>query len=172
ELSRRQGMTLFVTLLAVFKVLLHRYSRQADIVVGSPVLNRKGADVEKLIGFFINTVAIRTDLSGNPRFSDFLKQVREASLAAFSHHEVPFERVVEELAPERNLNHSPLFQAAFALQNVRLHPWELPGLKLSSIELDSSYSKFDISLTLVDSDEGIRGRVEYNTDLFANQTIK
>jgi amino acid adenylation domain-containing protein len=172
ELTRRQGVTLFMTLLSAFKVLLHRYSRQTDIVVGSPVANRKGTEVEKLIGFFVNTVAIRTDLSGNPRFSDFLKQVREASLAAFSHQDVPFERVVEELTPERNLSHSPLFQAVFALQNIRVEPWELPGLKLSSIELDSGHSKFDIALTLVNSDEGIWGRVEYNTDLFAEQTIR
>ncbi|HXQ69518.1 MAG TPA: amino acid adenylation domain-containing protein, partial [Pyrinomonadaceae bacterium] len=172
ELSRRQSVTLFMTLLAVFKVLLHRYSHQTDIVVGSPVVNRKGPDVEKLIGFFVNTVAIRTDLSGNPRFSDFLKQVREASLGAFSHHDVPFERVVEELAPERNLRHSPLFQVAFAFQNVRLHPWEVTGLKLTSIELDRGHSQFDISLVLVDSDEGIWGRLEYSTDLFADQTIK
>ncbi len=172
ELSRRHGVTLFMTLLAAFKVLLHRYSRQSDIVVGSPVANRKRAEIEKLIGFFVNTVAIRTDLSGNPSFSEFLKQVREASLAAFSHQDVPFERVVEELTPERNLSHSPLFQAVFALQNMRLDPWELPGLKLSSIELDSGHSKFDLSLTLVNSDDGICGRVEYNTDLFTEQTIK
>src|SRR6185503_7590818 len=113
ELSRQQGVTLFMTLLAGFKVLLHRYSGQADIVIGSPVANRKSTDVEKLIGFFVNTVAIRTDLSGNPRFSEFLRQVREVSLAAFSHQDVPFERVVEELMPERNLSHSPLFQTVF-----------------------------------------------------------
>ena len=172
ELTRRQGVTLFMTLLATYKVLLHRYSRQTDIVVGSPVANRKGSDVEKLIGFFVNSVAIRTDLSGNPRFSDYLKQVRKATLAAFSHQDVPFERVVEELAPERNLSHSPLFQAAFTFQNVRLQPWEVPGLKLTSIDVDSGHTKFDFSLTLVDYDDGIWGRVEYSTDLFTNQTIR
>ena len=171
ELARRQGVTLFMTLLAIYKVLLHLYSHQTDIVVGSPAINRKG-DVENVMGFFVNTVAIRTDLSGNPRFCDYLKQIREATLAAFSHHDVPFERVVEELAPERNLSHPPLYQAAFASQNVRLHPFEVPGLKLDRMELDSCYSRFDISLMLVDSDDGIWGRMEYNTDLFAKQTMR
>ncbi|HXQ69970.1 MAG TPA: condensation domain-containing protein, partial [Pyrinomonadaceae bacterium] len=172
EFSRQQGVTLFMTLLAGFKVLLHRYSGQTDIVVGSPVANRNSTDVEKLIGFFVNTVAIRTDLSSNPTFTDFLKQVREVSLAAFSHQDVPFERVVEELMPERNLNHSPLFQTVFALQNIRLAPWALPELEFSSIDLDSGHSKFDLALTLANSDHGIWGRVEYNTDLFDEQTIK
>src|SRR6201991_285531 len=148
EFSRQQGVTLFMTLLAGFKVLLHRYSGQTDIVVGSPVANRNSTDVEKLIGFFVNTVAIRTDLSSNPTFTDFLKQVREVSVAAFSHQDVPFERVVEELMPERNLNHSPLFQTVFALQNIRLAPWALPELEFSSIDLDSGHSKFDLALTL------------------------
>lgn len=172
ELSRRQGVTLFMTLLAGFNVLLHRYSGQEDIVVGTPVANRNSTEVEKLIGFFVNTVALRVDLSGNPRFSEFLKQVREVSLAAFSHQDVPFEKVVEDLMPERNLGHSPLFQTVFALQNIRLDPWALPELEFSSIDLDSGHSKFELALTLANSDQGIWGRVEYNTDLFEEQTIK
>ena len=171
-LSHRQGATLFMTLLAAFKVLLYRYSHQADIVVGSPAANRKTSDVENLIGFFTNTLAIRTDLAGNPGFSDFLQQVRKAALEAFSYQDVPFERVVEEVTPERNLSHSPLFQIVFALQNIRVEPWDLPGLKLSSIELDTGHAKFDISVSLVHSGQGIWGRLEYNTDLFDEPTIR
>ncbi len=172
ELSRAQDVTLFMTLLAAFKVLLYRYSGQTDIVVGSAVANRKSTDGEKLIGFFANTLAIRTDLSGNPTFRDFLQQVRKVSLGAFSHQDVPFERVVEEILPERKLSHSPLFQAAFALHNVRMEPWDLPDLTLSSIEIDSGYVKFDILLSLMNSEQGIYGQIEYNTDLFVEPIIK
>ncbi|HEX8149647.1 MAG TPA: amino acid adenylation domain-containing protein, partial [Pyrinomonadaceae bacterium] len=172
EFNRREGVTLFVTLLAGFKALLHRYSGQADIVVGSPVANRKGAEVEKLIGFFVNTVAIRTKISGDPTFRDFLRQVRDAALGAISHQDVPFERVVEEVTPERNLSHSPLFQTVLALQNIRIEPWDLPGLQLHPIEVDSGHAKFDVSLSLMNSEQGISGRLEYNTDLFEGGTIR
>ena len=117
-LSQREGATLFMVLMAAFKVLLYRYSGQRDIVVGTPIANRKRGELEGLIGFFVNTLALRTDLSGDPTFQELLKREREVALGAYGHQDIPFEQLVAELRPERNLGHSPIFQVMLALQNA------------------------------------------------------
>jgi Non-ribosomal peptide synthetase modules and related proteins len=145
-LSQRAGVTLFMTLLGAFMALLARYSGQEDIVVGSPIANRNRSETEALIGFFVNTLVLRVDLSGNPPFEELLGRVRQVALAAYAHQEVPFERVVEALQPQRSLSHSPLFQVMFVLQNVPFEALELPGLSLSPLALESVTAKFDLTL--------------------------
>jgi amino acid adenylation domain-containing protein len=172
SLSRDQGVTLFMTLLAAFKVLLHRYTGQDDICIGSPIANRNRGEIEKLIGFFVNSLVLRTDLSGNPSFSQLLTRVREVTVEAYSHQDFPFEKLVEELQPERHLNHHPLFQVAFQLQNTPTHILELPGVTLSSLEANSDRTaKFDLDLSLAETDAGLIGHLEYSTDLFESATI-
>src|ERR687894_2708118 len=171
-LSRRAGVTLFMTLLGAFMVLLARYSRQEDIVVGSPIANRTHSQTDGLIGFFANTLVLRADLSGNPPFEELLRQVRWVALEAYAHQEVPFERVVEALQPERSLSHSPLFQVLFALQNVPIGKLVLPGLSLSPLTLESVTAKFDLSLMLSETEQGLVGVWEYSTELFEAATIE
>ncbi|MGA9773581.1 MAG: amino acid adenylation domain-containing protein [Blastocatellia bacterium] len=170
-LSRSEGATLFMILLAAFKVLLSRYSRQVDIVVGSPIANRNRAEMEGLIGFFVNTLVLRTDLSGNPTFRELLGRVREAALTAYVHQDLPFEKLVEELQPERSLSQSPLFQVMFALQNAPRDVLELPGLKLSLFETEGRTAKFDLTVSLVEIADQISCSFEYNTDLFDDETM-
>ncbi|HEU5229109.1 MAG TPA: amino acid adenylation domain-containing protein, partial [Ktedonobacteraceae bacterium] len=172
ELSRREGATLFMTLLAAFNVLLARYSGQHDILVGSPVANRRQMELEELIGFFVNTLVLRTDLTGNPSFHTLLQRVRETTLAAYDHQDLPFERLVQELKVERSPNSNPLFQTAFVLQNILASVQPLADLELSSLEVDSETAKFDIMLELTEIDGGMRGKIEYSTDLFDATTIK
>lgn len=172
ELSQREGVTLFMTLLAAFQTLLSRYTNQDDIVVGSPIAGRTRAEVENLIGFFVNNLVLRTDVSGDPTFQELLVRVREVTLGAYAHQDLPFEKLVEELHPERSLSLSPLFQAMFALQNALTQPPELLGLKLSQLQVDHGTSKFDLTLYMVEEAEGLRGRLEYSTDLFDAATIK
>ena len=145
-LSQRAGVTLFMTLLGAFMVLLARYSRQEDIVVGSPIANRTHSQTEGLIGFFVNTLVLRADLSGDPPFEELMGRVRRVALEAYAHQEVPFERVVEALQPERSLSHSPLFQVLFALQTAPVGELVLPGLSLSPLTLERVTAKFDLSL--------------------------
>jgi amino acid adenylation domain-containing protein len=171
-LSRKEGATLFMTLLAGFQALLARYTGQLDIVVGSPVAGRSRAETEGLIGFFVNTLLHRTDLSGNPTFRQLLARVREGALGAFSHQDLPFQRLVEELQPERSLSHSPLFQVAFALQNAPGGTADLPGLTFTPLTVDSGVSKLDLTFSLEEGPEGLHGTVEYNTDLFDPATIE
>jgi amino acid adenylation domain-containing protein len=171
-LSQREGVTLFMTLLAAFKVLLYRYTGQADMVVGSPIAGRTRAEVENLIGFFVNTLVLRTDLSGGPSFRELLGRVRETALGAYAHQDVPFERLVEELQPERDLSRSPLFQVMFALQNAPQKSLQLEGLTLSYLKTESRVAKFDLLLFMADSADGIKGALEYNTDLFEPATIE
>jgi len=170
-LSRRESVSLFMTLLAAFQLLLHRYARQNDIVVGSPIAGRDRPELEGLIGLFANTLVFRTDLSGNPIFRELLGRVREVALAAYSHQDVPFEKLVEQVKPERNLSHSPLFQVMFALQNAPSSPPKLEGLTLTSVAVDSGTAKFDLTLSLREEDEELKGWLEYNTDLFDAATI-
>src|SRR5581483_9356167 len=142
-LSQSEGVTLFMTLLAAFQTLLSRYSGQEDIVVGSPIASRRYAEVEDLIGFFVNTLAFRSDLSGDPSFRELLGRVREVALAAYAHQEVPFEKLVEELQPQRSLSHNPIFQVLFALQNAPMQAMELAGLKLEKVPVYTGTSMFD-----------------------------
>ena len=170
-LSHQEGSTLFMTLLAAFQVLLHRYTGQEDITVGSPVSGRSRVETEGLIGFFVNTLVMRTDISGEPTFLDLLGRVREVALAAYDHWDLPFEKLVEELNPDRNLSHSPLFQVVFAFQNAPRSKLELAGLTLTNLAVDGGTAKFDLSLGLSESPDGLTGSLEYNTDLFDHATI-
>jgi natural product biosynthesis luciferase-like monooxygenase protein len=172
EVGQGEGVTLFMTLLAAFQVLLSRYSGQEDITVGTAVAGRNRAETEDLIGLFINTLALRTDLTGEPSFIEVLRRVREVALGAYAHQDVPFEKLVEELQPERDLSRSPLFQVMFALQNVPREDLSLSGLSLSPVETSSGMSRFDISLSMTERGDQLRGMVEYNTDLFDAGTIE
>ena len=172
SLSRIEGTTLFMTLLAAFQLLLHRYTGQTDILVGSPVAGRTRPEVETLIGFFVNTLVLRTNFSGNPTFRELLARVRETALDAYEHQDLPFEKLVEELQPHRDLSISPLFQVMFALQNMPTVPIQLAGLSASSMDVDSGIAKFDLSLLANETDRGLQIRLVYNTDLFDRATIE
>ncbi|MHC5763140.1 amino acid adenylation domain-containing protein, partial [Nostoc sp.] len=172
KLSQQQGSTLFMTLLAAFQTLLWRYTGQEDIVVGSPIANRNRVEIEGLIGFFVNTLVLRTNLAGNPRFEELLKRVREVALGAYTHQDLPFELLVEQLQPQRDLSHTPLFQVMFVLQNAPMSALELPGLTLSPVESDSHSAKFDLTLSITETNSGLVGNLEYNTDLFAESSIQ
>ncbi|MBE7384652.1 MAG: amino acid adenylation domain-containing protein [Leptolyngbya sp. SIO1E4] len=166
-LSHKAEATLFMTLLAAFKVLLYRYAGQTDIVVGSPIANRTQAEVEGLIGFFVNTLVLRTDLAGNPTFEELLGRIREGTIGAYANQDLPFEKLVEELQPERSINHNPLFQVSFALQNIpQAQRFELPELTLTPFLVESTRAVLDLRLDMVETDAGLEGSWEYNTDLF------
>jgi amino acid adenylation domain-containing protein len=177
-LSHREGVTLFMTLLAAFKALLCRYSGQEDIVVGSPIANRNRAETEALIGFFVNTLVLRTDLSGDPTFRELLRRVREVALEAYSHQDLPFEKLVEELHPERDLS-NPLFQASFQLFRSPTTEAQTPesnddGASSTGsewIEVERGTANIDLALDFVEGDKEIVGSVEYSTDLFDDETI-
>ncbi len=170
-LSRNEGVTLFMTLLAAFQTLLARYSGQEDIVVGSPIANRSFAELEPLIGFFVNTLALRGDLSGDPSFRELVARVKEVCLQAYAHQDIPFEKLVEELQPERSLSYSPIFQVLFALQNAPMQALQLPGLKLERMPIHPGTSIFDMSWFAIEVPEGLMIRAEYSTDLFEDATI-
>ncbi len=171
-LSRRECATLFMTLLAAYQTLLYRYTAQEDIVVGSPIANRNRAEIEELIGFFVNTIVLRTDLSGNPTFRELIQRVRSIALGAYAHQDLPFEKLVEEVQPERSLSHNPIFQVLFTLQNAPRSEFKLPGLDLRSIDIHTGTSKFDLGLFVVEKPEGLSCMVEYSTDLFDATTIQ
>jgi len=166
ELSRREGVTLFMLLLGAWQVLLSRYTGAEDIPVGTPIANRQRGEVEGLIGYFVNALALRTDLSGDPPFRELLKRVREVALGAYLHQDVPFEKLVEELQPERALSHSPIFQVVFVLQNAPLGGLDLPGVSLETLPSDNETAKFDLTLNLQEADDFIGGSLGYSTDLF------
>jgi amino acid adenylation domain-containing protein/non-ribosomal peptide synthase protein (TIGR01720 family) len=170
-LSQREDVTLFMTLLAAFQVLLTRYTSQDDIAVGTPVANRTRAELERLIGCFVNMVVMRTDLGGNPSFREVLHQVRQVALGAFTHQEVPFEQVVDAVRPSRGLSHTPLFQVVFILQNTPMPSLELPGLSMSEQPIESATVQFDLVLNLAETTDGLKGWLNYNTDLFEATTI-
>ena len=172
ELSRREGATLFMTLLAAFSTLLCRYSRQRDILIGTPIANRNRAETESLIGFFINTLILRTRFSEQMTFRELLGQVRETALEAYAHQDLPFEKLVEELQPERTLSHSPIFQVMLDLQNAPMRDLELQGLRLTELPFDSRMAKFDLTLTVGETDGRLEGLLEFNTDLFDAATIR
>ena len=155
-----------MTLLAAFKVLLYRYTQQEDIIVGTPIANRNRAEIEGLIGFFVNTLVLRTNLGNNPTFKQLLQQVREVTLGAYAHQDLPFERLVEELQPGRNLSHNPLFQVMFILQNASTEVLHLPDLTLELLKAEKNTANFDLTLSLVETETGLKGDLEYNTDIF------
>ena len=196
EISRKEDVTLFMTLLSVFQVLLYRYSGQDDVSVGTAIAGRNLTDTEALIGFFVNTLVMRTDLSGRPTFKELLQRVRDVTLGAFAHQDLPFEVLVEELHPERDMSHTPLFQVAFALQNAPTADTgasaadpsspvndisgangdqqmilQLPDLKFTMLNVNSGTSKFDLTLSMAEGEEGLLGALEYNLDLFEPETI-
>ncbi|MDQ1592736.1 MAG: hypothetical protein QOG71_3363 [Pyrinomonadaceae bacterium] len=166
RLSRREGATLFMTLLAAFQTLLQRYTGEDDITTGTPVANRNHEQIEGLVGFFVNTLVLRTDLTDDPTFTELLRRVREVALDAYAHQDVPFEKLVEELQPARDLSHAPLFQVMFVLQNAPVHALELAGLKLDPLPLAGDGAKFDLTLSMEETGEGLKGLFEYNRDLF------
>ncbi|NBD17974.1 MAG: amino acid adenylation domain-containing protein [Cyanobacteria bacterium] len=170
--SQQQGVTLFMTLLAALKALLYRYTGQSDLIVGSPVAGRDRAELEKLIGFFVNMLVLRTDASGDPSFRAFLKRVQKVTLDAYSHQAVPFEKLVEELQPERELDRNPLYQVSLTLNNVPMPAPQLSELNLDLEEIDNQTTKLDLSLHLYPVADGLSGWFEYSTDLFHPDTIK
>jgi amino acid adenylation domain-containing protein len=166
HLSRQQGVTPFMTLLAAFQTLLYRYTGNVDIAVGSPIAGRAHPELEGLIGFFVNMLVLRTDLSGDPSFRDLLVRVRKTAFGAYEHQDVPFERLVEAVHPERDLSHSPLFQVMFAFQNIPRQNRNFPGLAASVVEVKNETAKYDLSLYMWDEPKGLAARLEYNIDLF------
>ena len=170
-LGETEGTTLFMTLLAAFQSLLHRYSGQDDISVGSPIANRNQVETEALIGLFINTIVLRTELSGDPTFLELLRRVRETALGAYMNQDLPFEKLVSELRPERHLNHSPLFQVMFVLQNTPSKPPELRDLTVQRLGIDRGTALYELTLELRESPDGLSGFIEYDTDLFDADTI-
>ena len=170
-LSRQESVTLFMTLLAAFQTLLYRYTNQGDVIVGSSIANRNRAEIEGLIGFFVNTLVLRMNLSDNPKFRELMTREREVTLGAYAHQDLPFEYLVEALQPERDLGRTPLFQVMFILQNATSLCLQLPGLTLTPLELDRETSMFDLTLFIAETEKGLKGTFEYNTDLFEASTI-
>ncbi|QJB31840.1 non-ribosomal peptide synthase/polyketide synthase [Chitinophaga oryzae] len=171
--SREQGVTIFMTLLAAFKVLLYRYTGQEDICVGTPVAGRTRNETDNLIGFFINSLALRSDLSGNPTFGTLLQQIKQTTLAAYDHQELPFEKIVEAVVKERDMARNPLFQVMFALQNAPAAPeLELDGVTFAYMETAHTTAKFDLTCSFEETAAGFTGRMEYCTDLFTRATIQ
>ncbi|BAZ50361.1 non-ribosomal peptide synthase [Nostoc sp. NIES-4103] len=170
-ISRQSNATLFMTLLAVFATLLSRYNSQSDLVVGSPIANRNRSEIEPLIGFFVNTLLLRIDLTENPTFLELLRRVQQVALDAYTHQDIPFEKLVEELQPERNLSYNPLFQVMFVLQNTPQVSMELPNLTLT-LEKEDVTAKFDLTLSIEETDQELIASWEYSTDLFDATTIK
>ena len=171
-LSQKRGTTMFMLLLAAFQTLLYRYTNEDDIVVGTTVANRERSEIEPLIGFFVNMLAQRADCSGNPPFLELLNQVRETTLRAYAHQTAPFEKLVQELRPKRNLGYLPLFQAVFSFHNQpTLTELTLSGLTLSVLQRQVTTSQIDLLLDLYEDIEGLQGAVQYNADLFDRTTI-
>jgi amino acid adenylation domain-containing protein len=170
--AREARVTPFMLLLAAFQSLLHRYTGADDVVVGTPLAGRTRREVEPLIGFFVNTLVLRTGMAGDPGFAELLARVRETALGAFAHQDLPFERLVAELRPERHLAHSPVFQVMFTLQNAPAPRLDLPGLDLAPVEAPARAARYDWSLSLTAAEAGIGGYLEYNTDLFDRATIR
>ena len=170
QLSRQSNATPFMTLLAAFNVLLHRYSSQLDIIVGTPIAGRTRSELEPLIGFFVNTLALRTKLSHSDTFSGVLARVRQAALEAYQHQDLPFERLVEELGVERSLSRTPVFQAMFAFQTAAAHPPRMSHLDVSRLVVEAATEKFDLTLVLRGESETIEGMLSYSTDLFDSTT--
>ena len=155
QLGRSERTTLFTLLLAAFNVLLFRFTGQSDILVGTPIANRRQIELEHLIGFFLNTLVLRNDLSGNPSFRQLLKQVNSVVLDAFDHQDLPFERLVEDVKPDRDLSRHPLFQIAFVLQPAGVRDFHLSGIEVERIRVEYGWSKFDLTLFMIDGPDGL-----------------
>jgi acyl carrier protein len=171
-LARRESATVFMTLLAAFQILLGRYSGQEQVVVGTDLANRTMVETEKLIGFFINLLPLRADLSGNPTFKQLLAQVRTTALNAYSHQDMSFDKLVEELQPERSTSHNPIVQVLFVMQNLPKRSRQLPGLELSAFEIPITRSKFDCAVFMTETEKGFTGNWLYSTELFDRSTIQ
>jgi amino acid adenylation domain-containing protein len=171
-LGRREGATLFMVLLAAFQTLLHRYTGQDKIVVGSPVANRNRREIEELIGCFLNVLALHTDMSGNPSFRDLLGRVRQVALGAYAHQDVPFEKLVGELQLERELSHAPLFQAVFVLQNMPMGRLELTGLAIERLDVQRGSTQSDLYFSITETGQGLTGTLKYNSDLYDAHLIE
>jgi len=166
EMSRREGVTLFMLMLAAFQTLLSWYAKRDDIVVGTPVAGRNRVEIEHLIGFFVNNLVIRTNLGGNPTFRELLRRVREVSIGAYTHQDVPFEKLVEELAPERNLSHMPLVQVMMVMQNNPTTSLRLGDLELRHADMRSEVARMDLNLSLTETEQGMVAVMLYNNELF------
>ncbi|MEL7405447.1 MAG: 4-hydroxyphenylpyruvate dioxygenase [Cyanobacteria bacterium J06558_2] len=171
-LSQKSGVTLFMTLLACFAILLSRYSNAQDIAIGSPIANRNRREIEPLIGFFVNTLVLRTNLEGNPSFEELLQRVRQTTLDAYTHSELQFDQLVEVLQPERSLSYNPLFQVMLILQNGTVTTQETSHLRINPLPLEQITAQFDLTLSLEETEQGLGGFWQYNSDLFAADTIK
>jgi non-ribosomal peptide synthetase component F len=172
DLSRRDGATLYMALLAAFIALLSRYTKREDLVIGSPAAGRCRGELEDLIGFFANIMVLRTSLKGDPTFSELLRRTREVVLDALAHQEVPFAKLVQELRPARSASHLPFFQIVFMLQQDLAASFRLPGVTASDIEVDTGIAKFDLMLTVLEGEQGLRCCAEYNTALFDKADIR
>jgi amino acid adenylation domain-containing protein len=172
SLGKRESVTLFMTLFAAFETLLYRYTGQEELIVGTPIANRNQVETERLIGFFINTLVLRTHLSGQSGFRELLRHVREVALGAYTHQDLPFEKLVEELQPQRNLDRMPLFQVMFMLQNVPLPRFEHADLRLSAMEVYSGATEFDLVMNTIETEEGLLASITYNSDLFDRATVE
>jgi len=172
SLARRESVTPYMLLLAVFKTLLARYTNQDDIVVGTPVANRNRTELEPLIGFIVNTLVLRTDMSGDLSFRELLARVRDVTLGAFAHQDVPFEKLVEELQPERDTSRTPFFQVMFSLQNAPLPPLSMGDIEISLLDDETEVSLFDLSFDVTEREDGLLCTLEYNTDLFDAATVR
>ena len=171
-LARKENATVFMVLLAALKVLLYRYTGQTDISIGTPVAGRSEQELEPLIGFFVNTLVLRTQAASERPFTEFLHQVREAALGAFAHQGLPFEKLVEQLHPQRDTGHTPFFQVMFALEDTLAQEMVLPGLEVSPVEIESQTAKFDLMLAMRESAAGVPVSFQYNSDLFEDATIE
>jgi len=169
--SQQESVTPFMTLLAAFKALLSRYSGQQHIVLGTDIANRITAETERLIGFFINLLPLHTDLSGDPSFRDLVLRVREVALGAYAHQDIPFDKLVEDLQPKRNLSHNPIVQALFVMQNIPSQKRELPGLELAPFRMSITRSKFDVAVFMRDRGSEMIQDWLYSTELFEKSTI-
>src|SRR6185312_947221 len=171
QLARGEQATLFMVLLAAFQALLYRLSGQSDVLVGSPIAGRTHRQTEGLIGFFVNTLVLRTQVRAAESFRELLGRVKEVTIGAYAHQDIPFERLVAELQPERDLSRQPLYQVAFAWLNFRNEPLELAGLKWQGIRAQHVTAKYDLLLLMYDSAEGLQGGLEYAIDLFDAPTV-
>ncbi len=171
QFSQAEGATPFMVLLAAFQILMKIYAGQHDIAVGTPIANRRKIETEALIGFFVNTLVLRSNLGGNPSFREVLQRVRQVTLGAYQHQDVPFEKIVEELHPDRHLSRSPLFQVMMTLQNIEAPQMEIAGLQVVPYNLEFSVAKFDLLLALSESTHGLIGEISYALDLFVPETI-